>query len=82
MPYVLRESVFFGGGILDRPCIGRPGNFKMCRDNARSPNTVVRQICQKVVPQLIDPVANILAFHCYFCDTSRTTEATSTCKTL
>jgi len=34
------------------------------------------------VPQLIDPGANILRFHCDFCDTSRTTEATSTRKTL
>ena len=51
----------------------------MYRGNARSPNTVGRQICKKVVPQLNDPGANILVFHC---DTSRTTEATSTRKTL
>jgi len=28
------------------------------------------------VPQLIDPGANTLAFHCDFCDNSRTAEAT------
>jgi len=81
MPYVQRKRVFLGGGMLDRPCLGCPDNLKMCRGNARSPTTFSKQICKKVVIQLIDPEANILAFHCNFYDTSRTTEATSThCK--
>jgi len=88
-PYVQRKRVFFGGRdagqTLPRtpivPCLGRRGNFKMCRGNARSPNTVGRQICKKVVPQLNDPGVNTLAFRCDFCDTSGTTEATSTRKT-
>jgi len=67
---------------LNGPCLGRRGNFKMCRGNARSPNTVSWQICKKVVPQLIDPGENILPFHCDFCDTSRTAEASSTRKKL
>jgi len=81
-PYVQRKRVFLGGGMLDRPWLGRSGNLKMCRSNARSPNTVGGQICKNVVPQLIDPGANKLAIHCDFCDTSRTAEATSTRKTL
>jgi len=41
------------------------------------------KFAKQVVPQLIDPGENILAFHCDFCDTSRTAaEATSTRKTL
>jgi len=58
----------------------------MCKGNTRLPNTVGRQICKKVVLLLIDPSgtagAHILAFRRDFCDNSRTTEATSTCKTL
>jgi len=41
----------------------------------------VGKFAKKAVPELIDPGENILPFHCDFCDTSRTTEATSTRKT-
>jgi len=89
---VQRKRVFFGGSdagqtlprTLNGPWLGRIGNFKMCRGNARSPNTVSSlQICIKVAPHLIGLGANTVAFRCYFCDTSsRTAEATSTRKTL
>jgi len=86
----MKTGVFWGGMLgqtlpktLDGPGLGSPGNFKMCRGNARSPNTV-GVVCKfaKVVPQLIDTGANILASRRNFCDTSRVTEATSTRKTL
>ena len=63
MPYVQRKRVFFGGRdagqtlprTLNGPCLGRPGNFKICRGNPRLPNTVGKQICKKVLPELNDP---------------------------
>jgi len=82
-PDVQRKGYFLGGGMLDRPCLGHPANLRCAEAIHRSsPNTVGRQICKKVVPQLIDPGENILAFHCDFSDTSRTAEATSTRKIL
>jgi len=86
----------FGGKSAGTDCLGRPGNFemcrgnlfgnfKMCRGNARLPNTVGNQICKKVEPRLLDlkgPQEGISVFHCGLCDISRTTEGTSTNETM
>ena len=82
--YFLREGCWTDLLLitLNGPWLERPVNFKMCRGGARSPNTVGTRICKKLVPQLIEPGANMLPFHCDFCDTPRTAEATSRHKAL
>jgi len=89
-PYVQRKRVFLGGGMLDRPCLGHlmdlaydaPAILRCAEAMHVHQIQSVSKFEKKAVPQLIDPGENILPFPCDFCDTSRTTEATSTRKTL